>query len=162
MPISAPANKSCAPDAGFTLIEALMALLIVGLLAGVVALSVPAPDARARAAAQTLAARMMLAGDESVMRNRTIGLRLSEEGYGFASLEADGWRPVEATAPLRYRAWPIGVSGQVLQADGDEAIAARFDVMGGATPIRVRIDSGGGAWLVSLRVDGGVHVERAP
>jgi len=162
MLISAPANRRPAPDAGFTLIEALMALLIVGLLAGAVALSAPAPDARARSAAQTLAARMVLAGDESVMRNRTIGLSLSEEGYGFSSLEREGWRPIETTTPLRYHAWPSGVTAQVLraQAGDEETIAARFDVMGGATPLRVQVDGGAGAWLVTLGADGGVDVAR--
>jgi general secretion pathway protein H len=163
MPMSAPANKPSARDAGFTLIEALMALLIVGLLAGAVALSAPAPDARARGAAQTLAARMTLAGDESVMRNRTIALSFTAAGYGFASLEAEGWRPLETTAALGFRPWPAGVSATVLDApsEGQDLHAARFDVLGGATPLQVRIEGGGGVWLVRLDGEGGAHVERA-
>ncbi len=170
MPISAPANKPALKpalgEAGFTLIEALMALLIVGLLAGAVALSAPAPDARARSAAQTLAARMTLAGDESVMRNRTVGLMMTDAGYGFATLEAEGWQPVDGPTPLSFRVWPAGVSGRVVQTSGIAGgvdrgdILARFDVMGAATPLRVRVDGGAGAWIVALDAGGGAHVQR--
>jgi general secretion pathway protein H len=163
MPISAPANSAAARDHGFTLIEALMALLIVGLLAGAAALSAPQPDARARAAAQALAARMVLAADESLMRNRVIGLTLSEAGYGFASLEAQGWRPFEGSAPLRYRPWPEGVTGNSLNSADSEnlGVIAQFDVLGGATPARIAVHGGGGAWVVALSENGDVDVARA-
>jgi type II secretion system protein H len=153
-----------AKDAGVSLIEALMALLIVGLLAGAIALAAPAPDARARAAAETLAARLVLAGDESVLRNRTITLTISAEGYSFRALEAQGWQSFTPPDLLAFRGWPTGVAAKIVApiTREDAAMAARFDPMGAATPLSVRIEGGGGAFLVSLDASGDADVQRAP
>lgn len=151
-------------DAGVSLVEALMALLIVGLLAGAIALAAPAPDARARAAAETFAARLMLAGDESVLRNRTIAMAISAEGYSFMALEPQGWQSFTPPELLAFRGWPTGVEAQIVApaTREDAQMAARFDPMGAATPLTVRIEGGGGGYLVSLDAAGDANVQRAP
>lgn len=164
MPMSGRGVKPFAEDAGFTLIEALMALFIFGLLAGAVALSAPAPDSRARAEAQTFAARLMMASDESLTRNRSHALLWTNGGYSFVRLEAEGWRPFEERGALDFRAWPPGVTAEVLDPmpEDGEPMVAQFDPMGAATPLVVRVHGGSGSWLVRLDANGGAHVSRAP
>jgi type II secretion system protein H len=164
MRMSDPDSEGLAPrDAGFTLLEALMALLIVGLLASVAALSAPAPEARAKAEAQRLAARLVLAGDDSVFRNRVVGLVFTDQGYGFARLETTGWTAVEEAGPLRFHALPADVSVRlVTQVDRVLGpVVAQFDPMGSATPLRIGVEGGGGAFVVIISSNGGAHVERA-
>lgn len=160
--MSVPGSERASGDAGFTLLEALMALLIVALLAGVAALSAPPPDVRAKAEAERLAARLVLAGDDSVFRNRVVGVVFTDQGYGFTRLEATGWTAVEEPGSLRFYTTPAGVSVRVLNRDerAIEAVAARFDPMGSATPVRIGVEGGGGAFDVVVSPNGGAHVER--
>ena len=60
MPISATGNRARG-DSGFSLIEAMTALLIVGLMAGAVLLLAPGPDAETKAFADRFAARVAMA-----------------------------------------------------------------------------------------------------
>lgn len=161
-PMSARVNDKANPDAGFTLLEALVTLMIVGLLAGAVALSTPAPHAEAKAEAERLAARLMLARDDSILRNRVVGLMMTEQGYGFSRLEAEGWRTVQETAPLRFRTLPQDVQARVVEERGQDTslIAVRFDPMGQASPIEIAVEGGGGAYRVGVSATGAVGVER--
>lgn len=98
---------------GFTFIEVLVVLAIIGALAGVVVMGFFGAD-RERALqteAERLAALMELARNESLMRNEAWGVFLEEHGYAFAAWDDDagGWRR-PATGPLRARSAPAGVS----------------------------------------------------
>ncbi|MGE0045487.1 MAG: prepilin-type N-terminal cleavage/methylation domain-containing protein, partial [Hyphomonadaceae bacterium] len=70
MATSAIGNRRFAPDAGVTLVEALTALAIIALVAGMALLAMPGPDRAVRGAAEQMAARLALAADDSIIRNR--------------------------------------------------------------------------------------------
>lgn len=161
-PMSVRVNEKADPEAGFSLLEALVTLMIVGLLAGAVALSTPAPHAEAKAEAERLAARLMLARDDSILKNRIVGLMMTEQGYGFSRLEAEGWRAVEETAPLRFRTLPDSVQARVLRERGHDPapVAVRFDPLGQASPAEIAVEGGGGAYRVQVSATGAVGVER--
>ena len=161
--MSAPAiDQQTSSEAGFTLLEALMVLVIVGLLAGAAALATPAPSARAAAEAERLAARLVLARQDSVLRNRVVGLMMTDQGYGFGRLEAPGWAPIEDAGPLRYRALPDAIEATLLEPEGQEGLAVpvRFDPLGAATPFAAEVEGGGAAFVVSVSAAGTVDVER--
>lgn len=160
MAISLTGNEPLARDAGVSLVEAMVALLIVSLVVGVVMLLAPGDDRDARRVAEQLATRMALASEESVIVNRPLSLVLTADGYGFERLEDNGWFPAEPRSPLAFRAWEDDVVVRVEPA-ADDARVARFDVLGGATATSIVLDRAGSRWRVRLSEAGEVDVERA-
>jgi type II secretion system protein H len=160
MLISATGNRRRS-QGGFTLVEAMTALMVVAFVAGIVFLMAPSPDREARTQTERFAQRLALASDESVMRNQTVALVMNDDGYGFERLSENGWAPVEPNSPLRFRAWPAGLSFRVEEPEAvKDGRVARFDAMGGATPARILIAGGGVRWRVEIDGQGSAHVAR--
>jgi type II secretion system protein H len=167
MRTSATHRTDAAPlrDSGYTLIEALVTLGIVGLLASVVVLAAPSPDRRVFEFAKTLAARLSHAGEESVITNRPIAFYANANGYGFAVLQVDGWRRVEGRSPLAFQAWPENMSCEV-EGSAREAIMGGqshgiyFTPVGDATPARIVLTNAGVRLDVELDEQGGAAVVR--
>ncbi len=159
MPTSAPSNRS----SGFTLVEVMTALFIVGLAASAVVLAAPGQDQRTREAAERLAGRLKAASDVSVMTNREVGLVVTSEGYGFERQDEGGWRRVEAEPALAFKAWPQGVSPDVAPSIGEAPKPrhlAEFDPLGGATPMKLVLGDAGSQWSVEIDEGGDIHVSR--
>lgn len=163
MPISATGSKRFANDAGVTLVEAMVALMIVGLMAGAVVLMAPGPGRETREEADRLAARIVMAGEESIVLNRTMALVATEEGYGFERLESDGWVEAEHGTALGFRAWPSGLDVRIeeTEAQGEDPRVVRFDALGETTPARIVISGAGVRWRVSIDGQGEVNVAPA-
>jgi general secretion pathway protein H len=160
MPTSAIGNRFATRDAGVSLVETLAALAIIALVASVVLLAAPGPDRTTRDAAERLAARLAAASEESIVRNRPVALIVTNEGYGFARLEENGWVQIEAASPLTFRAWPEGVKYRVDSASTEREAGrvVRFDPMGGATPTRIILSGAGARFSVEIDGQGQVHV----
>lgn len=171
MPISAigadtPHLSAARPrrDAGFSLVEAMVALMIIGLMTGAVMLLMPGRDGAARAAVERFATRVAYASDASIMLNRPVALVVRPEGYGFARLEEDGWFNLEHGGALAFRAWPDDIDYRIEQPAADEIVdgrVARFDALGGATPASIVLSGGGARWRVRIDGQGLAHVARA-
>ncbi|MGE3248963.1 MAG: GspH/FimT family pseudopilin [Hyphomonadaceae bacterium] len=165
MATSAIGNRRFAPDAGVTLVEALTALAIIALVAGMALLAMPGPDRAVRGAAEQMAARLALAADDSIIRNRPVALIVTHEGYGFARLEDSGWARIEAASPLSFRAWPDGVTHRIIETEADAPAreagrVARFDATGGATPAQFVLSGAGARFTLSIDAQGRTHVAR--
>ncbi len=162
MPTSATGNRRLRGDAGVTLIESMMALMVVSLMAGAVMLATSGRDHVARVEAERLAARMTLAGEEGVIANRTIALVVTSEGYGFERFEDGRWLAADLGSPLAFRAWPEGVVAQVEEAelDGEGGRVASFDALGAATPVAVVLSKNGVQWRAAVSPEGRVDVTR--
>jgi len=160
MAISATGNKRLPRDAGVSLVEAMVALLVISLTVGIVLLVMPGGDRAARNTADRLAAQMVLASEESVIANRSMSLVVTAEGYGFERLEDDGWFPAPPQSPLGFRAWPVGLEAQI-EGENDDDRATRFDPLGGASAASIRLEHAGVAWRVAINEAGEVEVEQA-
>lgn len=83
--------------AGFTLLELLMVILVVGILSSVVLLNINlgGPERQLPEEAERLSALLALASDEAVMENREYGLKVEAGGYVFLCFSEDTqrWRP---------------------------------------------------------------------
>lgn len=160
---SAIGNKRFAPDAGVSLVEAMVALMILGLIAGAVFLMAPGADSKVRDEAERLAARVVFASEESIIVNRPLSLVVTVEGYGFERLEETGWQPAEHGSPLGFRAWPSGIDVRVEAPDAaaGDARVARFDSIGGATPAALVLSGSGTRWRVAIDGDGEVDIAPA-
>lgn len=156
----ATGSNRLAADAGVTLVEAMVALLVISLSVGVVLLVMPQGNRTARQAAERLAAQMVLAGEESVIVNRPLSLVVTPEGYGFERLDETGWTPAAPNSALGFRVWPEGLEAQLPEAV-EEGRVARFDPLGGASAARIVLEHAGEAWRVDIAESGEVDVEQA-
>jgi general secretion pathway protein H len=160
MPTSPPGNRPPA-NAGFTLVEALIAIGVIALMASLVLFAMPGPERQARQMAERFAAFVARGGEESVMTNRPLALRITAEGYGFEARAPSGWAPTPPGDPLAFRRWPQGVQATVAEGLGPgqtEGHALVFDVLGAASPAEVRLASAGQIWRVRVNSNGQVDV----
>jgi general secretion pathway protein H len=96
---------------GFTLIEMLVVVLIMGLLVGLVSV-ITRPDARGllRIEAERLAQLIDLAASEAGVTGRAIGWTASESTYRFwSSTDGSGWLEIRNNDLLRERTLPAGM-----------------------------------------------------
>ncbi|CAK0760959.1 general secretion pathway protein H [Gammaproteobacteria bacterium] len=77
---------------GFTLLEILVVILIIGILSTMVSLSVGSREPATHREARRLAELMRLAAEESILQGQEWGLRLVEDGYEFTVLDGEVWR----------------------------------------------------------------------
>ena len=101
---------------GFTLIEILVVLALIGLLTGMAVLSAGASGSGVEREARRLAATLRLAADESRLQGQVLGLRFDSGGYSWHELVADDsraipaldfvWSPMAGRGALAPRVWP--------------------------------------------------------
>lgn len=104
---------------GFTLIEMLVVLLIMGLLVGLVS-TITRPDDRALLGveAERLAQLLDLAAAESRLTGKPIAWTTDGPDYRFWRFEEDtGWAEIRDSDPLRARALPQGITVSDLQVE---------------------------------------------
>lgn len=115
MMISAPRSTRAH---GFTLLEVLMVVLVVGILSAVVLLGLNpgGPERRLNDEAERLASLLSLASSEAVMQNREYGLHLEEDGYRFLCLDEKTLRWLECVGDslLKRHVLPDGLEIKVL------------------------------------------------
>ncbi len=94
-----------AAQRGFTLIEILVVVFIIGVILGFATLSLSgrALDDRAEEEARRLLAVFRLASDEASLTGLELGWLATEEGYRFLALGEQGWVPYGERSPLRAR-----------------------------------------------------------
>ncbi len=91
---------------GFTLIEVMVVMVIVGLMLGFATLSFNLGASPAETEARRLAALARLAAEEAVLNNEELALRFSREGYRFQVLGENGWSELEDDPTFRERRYP--------------------------------------------------------
>jgi general secretion pathway protein H len=97
-----------APDrAGFTLVELLMVVAIIGLAAGAVVLSVPDPRPSVAEDAERFAARLSRAREEAILTNRPVEVEATPAGYGFLVFDGARWSAL-VEGPFGPETWTAG------------------------------------------------------
>lgn len=104
-----PASDSVPIRAGFTLVELLMVIAIIGLAAGAVVLSVPDPRPSVAADAERFAARLVRAREESILTNRPVVVEATPAGYGFMAFDGVAWLALDE-GPFGPETWTAGTT----------------------------------------------------
>ncbi|VVN16579.1 hypothetical protein PS645_04078 [Pseudomonas fluorescens] len=107
---------------GFTLLELMIVMVVIGMLVGMVGLATGQnPGRQAREQAQVLAGIIGQLREQAVLDGQQYGLRLSVDGYRALKLEVQTWKPM---SPF-YR-WPenlrlhLELDGQFVNLGADE------------------------------------------
>ncbi|MFM0722463.1 GspH/FimT family pseudopilin [Paraburkholderia strydomiana] len=133
-------------DAGFTLLEMMVVLVIAGLLVSLTALTMTRnPRTDLNEEAQRLALLFESAGDEAQVRARPIAWQPVEGGFRFDQRTEDGWRPLRDDL-LGPRQWEGGVTGVTISYPGSDSQPSRvvFGTEAIDVPVQITLFSAAG------------------
>lgn len=136
---------------GFTLVELMVVLVIIGLAGAAVMLSLPEAGGSLASEADRFAARAKAARDTAVIESRPVAVQLGRGGYAVAKREGGNWQ-----TEARYD-W---VERTVPDIGGQSEASIRFDSTGYAEPARVTLRRGEERMAIDIGGDGGVRVVR--
>ena len=135
-------------DSGFTLIELMVVIVIIGLAAAAVVLAMPDPGGSVQAEAERFAARAKAARDSAIIESRPVALTVNAAGYDFARRSRGEWRP------SAHHRWAQGTAVEVA------GPGTRFDSTGLAEPLYVTLRRGEQLVSVVIGQDGNIDVRR--
>ena len=139
---------------GFTLVELLMVVAIIGLAAGAVVLSVPDPRPSVAQDAERFAARLSRARDEAILSNRPVAVETTPAGYGFTVFDGAAWSPL-SDGPFGPETWTPGTT----VASAAEPVRLVFDPTGVAEPATLTLTRDGRRRTVTIDGAGEVRLD---
>src|SRR3569623_1809643 len=95
--------------AGFTLLEVLVVILIIGVIISFAALSIHRADNSVEEETQRLAALIKLGSQEAVLQGREFALEFEVDRYAFVVFDGEQWQPLADDDILRPRTLPFDV-----------------------------------------------------
>jgi general secretion pathway protein H len=134
---------------GFTLVELIVVITIIGLLAAAAVLAIPRSGGGLRAEAERFAARAKSAQEAALINSRAMALRLDPAGYAVARNDGGAWQDV-----TRY-AWEAGTQPDF--ASGAQA-RTMFDSTGIADPLEVTLRRGDERAQIVISSDGEIEI----
>jgi general secretion pathway protein H len=111
MKLRCNADQNC-HETGFTLVELMIVLVILGLMASVVILSFPDGSNDLEQDAQKFAARTAALRDNAILQSRPMAVQVTPSGYSFLERRKGAWSVME-DKPFRSTNWSAGVTAEV-------------------------------------------------
>jgi type II secretion system protein H len=151
MPISATGNRRATHPPGFTLVELMVVLVILGLASTAVVMAIPDPGGRVRDEGERLAARALAVRDDAILQGRSTRLIVETTGYRAERRAQGRWLPYSGKGfadtgfPAGVRA-TTGEAGRVIvdfDATGAVAEPAVIDLSQDAARVRIDIPANG-------------------
>ena len=139
---------------GFTLIELMVVIAIIGVASAAVVWALPDPRGRLRDEATRFAARVRAAHDTAIVEARPVSVWVSPGGYGFDERTGGRWQAI-GEKPLRVAQWGKGVRPALTSARD----RLTFDPTGLADrALDVQLTRDGETATVQIDMDGSVRV----
>lgn len=160
-PTSAPGSEVNRLKAarGFTLVELMVVMVIIGIALGVVSLNiVPGPREALEKEAQRIALLLQLARDEAIVRNRQVVFEAQPDRYRFLVRTETGWEALPNDDMLRERAFshsPISLSLDPPGAGSANPLRITFGREPVDRPFVLTLADG--AYAVAIQADGIGH-----
>lgn len=152
---SAVARRRDASPNGFTLIELMVVIAIIGLATAAVALTIGDPRGRLLDEGERFAVRSKTARDMAIIEARETAVLIDNDGYRFEARRRGAWQRI-ATGPLSRRKWSEGTAiatGEI----GRSRIV--FDPTGASSaPLQLRLQRNGETISVAIETDGSIRV----
>ena len=140
---------------GFTLIELMVVMLIIGLTSAVVVFAIPDPRGRVIDEAEHFAARTLAARDDAIVQSRDTRITVTASGYGVERRRRGAWQAV-TDKPFVAVSWNQG-TGVILGPTGREAIS--FDATGApSSPATVTLVRDDARATVTVSGNGSIRV----
>ncbi len=115
--------QSLEADRGFSLVEVMIVVAIIGLMAGAVVLSLPSESRNVQQAMSRTERAFVALSRDSVLSGRVVGLVLNRGGFETVQLTDDGWALDNSTLKFDARRWePLSLTS--LEVDGVEVSIA--------------------------------------
>ena len=143
---------------GYTLIEVLVVVVIVGIAAGTIGLGFRGAQARAvRFESERLALLIQAAQEESLLRNEPLVLRLDRASYAFLSLDSEGHYVPMKDDLLNRHAFPSGISIENVAIEGQSASDSaqiNFSQIGEHPAFQLTLRDDKNRWTVDCAANG--------
>lgn len=138
---------------GFTLIELMVVVTIIGLASAVAVLAMPDPRGRLVDEGARFATRVRAAHDAAIIGARPVSVWVSAEGYGFDERRGGQWIAIP-DKPLRVAQWGDGTRAAL-----PERVRVTFDPTGLADrSLEVPLRRGRTRVIVTIGADGSAQV----
>jgi general secretion pathway protein H len=136
---------------GFTFVELMVVIVIIGLAAAAAMLAIPESGGSLRGEAERFAARAKAARDSAIIESRPVLLLVGQGGYDIVRRSGGVWQPAA------HYEWAEGTGAEA----GSAASARiRFDSTGLADPVHLVLRRGERRITVAIGADGGIDVRR--
>lgn len=159
---------------GFSLLEILVVVVIIGIMVSIVAININTADMRPEKNAQRLSALVELAADEAMIHGQEMGLRFYPGSYEFSVLDPGQgiWVRMDDDDMFRLRSLETGLAldlfiedreivladSDLRRPDDDDTYEPQIYILssGEITPfnVRFRSDFETGGYLLNVSVDG--------
>ena len=165
MPTS-PAGKTREAQSGFTLVEVLAVLFIIGMMAAPVIMNMPKTQDPLHKQGELLATRISLAAQSGLVAQQSVGIILQEDGYEIVRYNNEIWETaaifsfgLDSKPFLELRQNATKINLETAEKSGVPAI--RYDSTGLGTPFELKLQNANSRYLIIGNVDGTITVRPA-